>query len=245
LRSRGFDTQAQYDQTVAQLQSARARRARLQAVINQKSLRAPFDGVAGIPRVEVGQYVPAGTVATTFQDLKLMRVDFTVPEQMVAKLKLGQAVRVGVSENDLTLTGVVTGIDPRIDPQTRLASVRAELARNEEEPILPGQFLQVRVELPKEPSVVTVPQTAVISSLYGDFVYAVETDDKANPPRKVARQVFVKIGRREGGASEVLSGVKPGDVVIVSGQNKLQAGGAVVIDNSISVNVPANGRRRS
>jgi membrane fusion protein (multidrug efflux system) len=101
--------------------------------------------------------------------------------------------------------------------------------------VVPGQFLHVRINLPPEPNVVTVPQTAVIASLYGDYVYVVEQEEKNGEPRSVAKQVFVKVGRREGGVSEVLSGVQPGQKVVTSGQNKLQGGAAVKIDNSISV----------
>ena len=80
-----------------------------------------------------------------------------------------------------------------------------------------------------------MPQTAVVSSLYGDYVYVVEADAKDGESREVARQVFVKVGRRDGGVSEILSGVAPGQKVVASGQNKLQAGAAVKINNSIDV----------
>ena len=81
----------------------------------------------------------------------------------------------------------------------------------------------------------TVPQTAVVSSLYGDYVFVIETDAKDGENREVARQMFVKVGRREGGVSEILSGLAPGQKVVASGQNKLQSGTAVKINNSIDV----------
>jgi membrane fusion protein (multidrug efflux system) len=91
------------------------------------------------------------------------------------------------------------------------------------------------VNLPAEPDVITVPQTAVVASLYGDYVYVVEQEDKDGQARAVAKQVFVKVGRRQGDESEIVSGVRPGQKVVTSGQNKLQGGAAVKIDNSISV----------
>ncbi len=164
-----------------------------------------------------------------------MEVDFTVPEQMAGEIKLGQEVRVGVTEGDLPFKGRVTGKDPRVDPKTRLVSVQARIEDNKNEAILPGQFLHVEAILPEQPNVVTVPQTAVITSLYGDYVYTIEQEDKAGQQVQVARQVFVKAGRRRGGSFEILSGINPGQQVVASGQNKLQAGAAVKVDNSIDV----------
>ncbi|MDQ4136930.1 MAG: efflux RND transporter periplasmic adaptor subunit [Pseudomonadota bacterium] len=235
LRTRGYGTDVAYDQAVAQLAAARSRIARLEAQIEQKALKAPFAGVAGIARVDLGQYVQPGTVVATFQDLSSLKVDFTVPEQMAGEVKLGQPVRFGLTEGDWTLAGHITGIDPRVDPQTRLISVQAVISDNKEQRVLPGQFVRVRVELPAKPNVLTVPQTAVVPSLYGDYVYVIEAEEKDGATREVARQVFVKVGRREGGVSEVLSGVTAGQKVAVSGQNKLQAGSPVKINNSIDV----------
>lgn len=235
LRSRGFDTQVAYDQAEAQLATARSKLARLKAVIDQKALKAPFSGVAGIPRIDVGQYLQPGTVVATFQNIQKMKVDFTIPEQLVGKVRIGQEVSFGLSESELDKSGKITGIDPRVDPQTRLVPVQAVLDDNSDRSIVPGQFLHVRINLPPEPNVVTLPQTAVVASLYGDYVYVVEQEDKNGEARSVAKQVFVKVGRREGGVSEILSGVQPGQKVVTSGQNKLQGGAAVKIDNSISV----------
>jgi membrane fusion protein (multidrug efflux system) len=235
LASRGFAAEATFDQTEAQLATARAQEARVRAVIDQKALKAPFSGVIGIPRIDVGQYVQPGTVVASFQDLQSMKVDFTVPEQAAGEIKLGQEVRLGVTETDLPFTGRVIGKDPRVDPKTRLVLVQAVVADNKDGAILPGQFLHVEVVLPPQPNVLTVPQTAVITSLYGDYVYTVETEEKDGQQVQVAKQVFVKAGRRRGGSLEILSGIEPGQQVVASGQNKLQAGATVKIDNTIDV----------
>jgi membrane fusion protein (multidrug efflux system) len=235
LSARGFGTEANFEQASAVLAAARSRLARLQATIEQKALKAPFSGVIGIPRIDVGQYLQPGSVIASFQDLDSMKVDFTVPEQRADEVKLGQEVRVGTTDADLPFKGHVTGKDPRVDPKTRLVSVQALIEDNKNRSILPGQFLHVDVILPSEPNVVTVPQTAVITSLYGDYVYTIEQEEKAGNQVQVARQVFVKAGRRRGGAIEILSGITPGQQVVASGQNKLQAGATVKIDNSIDV----------
>jgi len=235
LSSRGYGTEANFDQASALLAAARSRLARLQATIEQKALKAPFSGVIGIPRIDIGQYLQPGTVIASFQDLSSMKVDFTVPEQAADEIKLGQEVRVGVAPADLPFKGKVTGKDPRVDPKTRLVSVQALIEENRDGTILPGQFLHVEAILPPEPDVITVPQTAVITSLYGDYVYTIEQEEKAGQPVQVVKQVFVKTGRRRGGSLEILSGIAPGQQVAASGQNKLQAGATVKIDNSIDV----------
>jgi membrane fusion protein (multidrug efflux system) len=235
LASRGYAAEATFEQDQAQLATARAQETRVKAVIEQKALKAPFTGVVGIPQVDVGQYVQPGTVVATFQNLQSMKVDFTVPEQMADQVKLGQEVRVGTSDKDLPFKGKITGKDPRVDPKTRLVPVQALIEDNKDGAILPGQFLHVEVILPEQPNVMTVPQTAVITSLYGDYVYTIEQAEKAGNQMQVAQQVFVKTGRRRGGAIEILSGIEPGQQVVASGQNKLQAGATVKIDNTIDV----------
>jgi membrane fusion protein (multidrug efflux system) len=229
LRASGFDSAASYDEAEAALSQARSKLARTQAIIDQKALKAPFAGTIGIARIDPGQYVQAGTVVATLQNLDAMRVDFTVPEQMADRVKIGQPVRFGVTEGDLPYAGKIIGIDPRVDPQTRLIAVQALIDSNRD--LLPGQFVHVRVELPAEQNVVTVPQTAVVTSLYGDYAFVIEKDGEA----QIARQVFVKPGRRNGSELEIASGLRPGQTVVVSGQNKLQGGASVKIDNSVDL----------
>jgi len=235
LAARGIAAEATFEQNEASLATARAQEAKTKAVIDQKALKAPFSGVAGIPRIDVGQYVQPGTVVASFQDLSSMKVDFTVPEQRAAEIKLGQEVRVGTTEGNLPFKGRVVGKDPRVDPATRLVSVQAVVDDNKDGAILPGQFLHVEVILPEQPNVMTVPQTAVIASLYGDYVYTIDQEERAGQQVQVVKQVFVKTGRRRGGALEIVSGINPGQQVVASGQNKLQAGATVKVDNTIDV----------
>lgn len=235
LSARGYGTEANFDQASAVLAAARSRLARLQAMIEQKALKAPFSGVIGIPRIDIGQYLQPGTVIASFQDLDSMKVDFTVPEQAAGNIKLGQEVKLGMTETNLPFTGKVTGKDPRVDPKTRLVSVQALVEDNKDGAILPGQFLHVEAILPPEPNVITVPQTAVITSLYGDYVFTIETEERNGEKVDVVKQVFVKAGRRRGGSLEIVSGLTSGQRVVASGQNKLQAGATVKIDNTIDV----------
>lgn len=172
LKDRGVGSQVTLDVARATATASEAQVKKLQAVLDQKQLRAPFSGTVGIPRVDLGQYIAPGTTVATLQDLETMRVDFSVPEQQLNLLKIGQPLQLGSADSDLPFKGVIRGIDPKIDPLTRLVAVRAEVA-NPEGKLSPGQFVQVRVELPAEDGVLALPQTALVTSLYGDYVYVV------------------------------------------------------------------------
>jgi membrane fusion protein (multidrug efflux system) len=237
LRKSGYDSEAAFDKVTADLDAALSKLARTKAAIELKSLEAPFSGTIGIPRIEVGEYVAAGTVVATLQDLDHIAVDFSVPEQFIAQVTMGQPVRCGFEEDKLGIAGKITGIDPRGDPQTRLVNVRADITDNGGNEIIPGRFLHVRINLPDEPGVIAVPQTSVVTSLYGDYVYKVVPDDRegADEGAKMLRQAFVKTGRREAQDIEILDGLAEGDVIVTAGQNKLQPGASVKVDNSVDI----------
>ncbi len=232
LKRSGFDSQAALDKVTGDLDAARSKLARTRAAIEQKSLKAPFTGTIGIPRIDLGQYVSAGTVVATLQDLDNMSVDFAVPEQFITKVSIDQNVQLGFTENRMDLSGKIIGIDPRGDPQTRLVNVRASITAQDVEKIIPGRFLHVRVELPKEDGVIAVPQTAVVTSLYGDYAYKV-VDGEGDALK--LQQVFVQTGRREGRLIEITGGLASGDTIVTSGQNKLQPGGTVTVDNAMDI----------
>jgi membrane fusion protein (multidrug efflux system) len=159
---------------------------KLQAVLEQKQLTAPFGGTVGIPKIDIGQYLAPGTAVVTLQDLDTMRVDFSVPEQQLPLLEIGQTVRLGLGGGDMPFAGAIRGIDPKIDATSRLVNIRAEVA-NPDGKLTPGQFVQVRVELPEEQNVLTLPQTALTTSLYGDYIFVVQPAKAANAPVQTAK----------------------------------------------------------
>ena len=185
LQKRGVGSEVTVEGARAAAENSALQVAKLQAVLDQRQLRAPFGGTIGIPQIEAGQYLAPGTVVATLQDLSTLRADFVVPEQELALIKIGQPVRFGLSENDLPFTGSITGIEPRVDPTTRLVSVRAEVS-NPDGTLSPGQFVQVRVELPPEDGVLAIMQTALVTSLYGDYVYVVRPAEQAAPAEGAA-----------------------------------------------------------
>jgi membrane fusion protein (multidrug efflux system) len=172
LRKTGVNSAANLQDMESTLASSRSALAKIQAVLDQKAIEAPFAGTVGIPRVDVGEYVQPGTVIATLQRLDTMRVDFTVPEQLLGEIRMGQAATFGLTEESFPYQGEIVGIDPKIDSKTRLVAVRAEV-KNSDGNLRPGQFARVRVELPADEDVIALPQTAVVTSLYGDYVYVV------------------------------------------------------------------------
>ncbi len=247
LRTRGVGAVSDVDTNAATASAKKAAVAKMQAVLDQKRVAAPFSGVIGIAKVDIGQYLTPGTVIATLQNTDTMRIDFTVPEQSLPSVELGQTVRVGPNSGNLGFVGKIVGIDPKIDESTRLVSIRAEV-ENPDQKLTPGQFVQVRIELPEEKDVISLSQTVVVTSLYGDYVYVVRpaeqqeaTDAKTQTAEKLlAQQVFVKLGRRYGGLIEITDGLKASDIVITAGQNRLSPGMPVTIDNTINPATPAD-----
>lgn len=240
LKARGVSATTDVDQAVASATSSRAEVAKLTAIMNQKSLEAPFAGIVGIPQIDVGEYVVPGTVYATLQDLDTMRVDFSVPEQEVRLIQMGLPVTASTEVGTTELTGRINAIEPKIDPNTRLVTVRAEVD-NTGNALNPGQFLRVRVELPEESGVIALPQTVVSSNLYGDSVFVVHSEGEGEALKKTVQQVFVKVGRRSRDLIEITSGLNAGDVVVSAGQNRLSGGAPVRIDNTVNpatANVP-------
>ena len=257
LQSRGVSAVNTVETAEATATEARSQVARLTSIMDQKALEAPFAGVVGIPAVEVGQYVEPGTIFATLQDLDTMRVDFSIPEQQVRTIGIGMPVTIAAEAGGATFSGAITGIEPKIDPNSRLVTIRAAVA-NTDGKLNPGQFVRVRVELPEETGVIALPQTALSSNLYGDSVYVVREAAPAAPaegappdaaagaaeadtgPQLTVEQVFVTVGRRAFGMVEIIEGVEVGDQVVIAGQNRLSGGSRVIIDNSVTPDVAAN-----
>src|SRR5712691_9194009 len=241
LASRQFGPQATVDQAQSAFDQASAGIAKTQAIISQKLVRAPFDGELGVRKVEVGQYLTAGTQIVSLTDLSVLYANFTVTEKDSAQLKVGQTVRVVVDAYPgRNFEGKITAIEPQISADTRNIRVQATIA-NPEHILKPGMFTTTTVVLPDKPAVVTVPETAVDYTLYGDSIFLV-TEKKADDGKTslTAVRTFVRTGNRIGGRAEILSGLKAGDRVVAVGQLKLQSGAAVAISTDGPPPVPAS-----
>jgi multidrug efflux system membrane fusion protein len=230
LAARQFGPQATVDQAQAAFDQANAGIAKTEAIISQKLVRAPFDGVLGVRHVEVGQFLTAGTQIISLTDLSTLFANFTVTEKDSGKLAVGQVVRVEVDAYPgKTFDGKITTIEPQIATDTRNIRVQATI-QNQEGILKPGMFATTTVVLPEKPAVVTVPETAVDYTLYGDSVYLIK-EKKADDGKTslTAERTFVRTGDRINGRAVITQGVKSGDKVVAVGQLKLQSGAAVEI----------------
>ncbi len=223
--------QSTVDQNQSQLDQANAGIAKTKALIAQKLIRAPFAGRLGLRQVEVGQYVSAGMAMVSLTDLARLYVNFTLPEQDAALLAPGETVEIGVDAYPTQrFAAAIETIEPQVGADTRTIKVQAVMD-NPDGRLLPGMFATARVVLPPQADVLTVPETAVENTLYGDSVYVLRASgsDAAGKPAYKAERVPVKTGERVNGRVAILSGLQPGDEVVALGQNKVVFDGAPVV----------------
>lgn len=232
--------QAQVDNDAADLKSKKAQVAQQAALVDKKTIRAPFAGRVGISSVNPGQYLNAGDKIVTLQQIDPIHVDFNLPQSQLAAISVGQKVAIqtdGTAEQ--RFNGTVNAISPKVDTSTRNVQVQALIA-NPSRKLLPGMFANASLDTGKELSYLTLPQTAVTYNAYGSTVFVVQAagkDASAAAGALVVKQVFVTTGPTRGDQVAVLSGISAGDQVVTSGQVKLKNGSSVSVDNSVQ---PAN-----
>ena len=235
-------SQAIVDNDEANLRNARAQVAVQKAILDKKTLRAPFDGKLGLRQVDLGQFLSAGTEIATLQSLDPIFIDFLLPQQAVAQITVGEKVRAKVDAfPGRTFEGKITAINPKIDTGSRNVQVRATVS-NADQKLLPGMFATVELDTGTAQRLVTLPQTAVSYNPYGSLVYIVDEKGQGpdGKPQLVARQVFVTTGATRGDQVAILKGVSEGDTVVTSGQIKLRNGVPIVVNNSaVPTNNPA------
>ena len=219
-------SKSDYDEARAMLDSAEAQVAAQQALIEKKHIRAPFDGQLGISRVDLGEYLTPGAPIVPLEKLDPIYADFALPERELARVEAGQQIEIRVQAYpDESFDGTISAIDPGIQVGSRSFRVRAQL-NNPQKRLRPGMFADVRVILPQEASVITVPDTAISYAPYGDSVFVIaEQDGKTSVSRR-----RIETGKTRDGRVEVRSGLEEGERVVSAGHNKLRNGQAVVID---------------
>jgi membrane fusion protein (multidrug efflux system) len=234
LRSQAV-SQAVVDTDNFNLQNARAQVAEQRAVVAKKTLRAPFAGHLGIRAVDLGQYLTSGTAVVTLQALDPLFLDFSVPQQALSQVTVGQTIAAKVDTfPDRTFQGKIIAVNPAVDTDSRNVQMRASLP-NPDHRLLPGMFATIQIASGAPEPHITLPQTAITYNPYGSTVYLVETAEASagGPATLTARQSFVTTGATRGDQVAVLTGVKPGDVVVSAGQIKLHNGSLVVVNNTV------------
>ncbi|MBY0511310.1 MAG: efflux RND transporter periplasmic adaptor subunit [Rhodospirillaceae bacterium] len=241
LRNSQHVSQATLDTNEANLKNARALVAQQQAMIEKKTLRAPLSGHLGLRAVDKGQYLNAGTTIVTLQALDPIFIDFFLPQQDLDRIKTGQGVAARIDTYPgRDFPGEIIAINPKVDAANRNVQVRASF-KNADHKLFPGMYATVKVAAGDINRYITLPQTSVVYSPYGDAVYIVDkkTNDKGEE-QLVARYSFVTLGETRGDIVAVLSGVKEGETVVTAGQIKLRNGAPVKIDNTVQPSMDAS-----
>ena len=217
------------------LKNDEAQVAQQQALVDYKSIKAPFSGRLGIRQVDLGQFLAAGTTVVTLQQLDPIYVDFFLPEQALAQIKVGQHVAAKIDAYPgHAFDGAISAINSLVDIATRNVQIRATF-NNPDRRLLPGMFATVEIDVGSAQRLVTLPQTAIAYNSYGNIVFLVEEKgtDAAGKPRLVARQTFVTTGETRGDQVSILNGVKEGDTVVTAGQMKLRNDTPLMVNNAV------------
>lgn len=222
LFARKFVSQSARDEAASKLEVARAGRALAEARFERTRIRAPFDGVLGIRKVSVGDYIKEGEVLVNIEDIGTLKVDFRLPETYLQRIRPGQTLE--VSSDALPgerFAATVDAIDPLVDAQGRAVAMRARLP-NADGRLRPGMFARVRLILQERPNVTVVPEEALVPAPGNvQFLYRVDGN--------TARRVDVRTGSRRDTVVEVVEGVVPGDLVVTAGHLKLRDGAPVKV----------------
>ncbi len=236
LRADNTVSQSDLDQAEATLKQDQADADAIRAAIGKKTLRAPFDGRLGIRMVNLGEYLDTGKPVVSLQSLSPVYVNFSMPQQELARLQTGMRVRVTTDTYPgRQFEGTLSAINPDLDAQTRSVGLQATFG-NAEQLLRPGMFARVEVLLPEEQPVLVIPATAVLSAPYGDSVYVIESKmgKDSGKPELAVRQQFIRTGRAQGDFVSVESGLKPGERIVSAGIFKLRNGMSVIENNELS-----------
>ncbi len=234
LSAQGVISKSDYDKSSADQRQTEANVAELKATIERKTVRAPFSGVLGIRKVNLGQYLAAGAPIVPLQSLDPIYVNFGIPQQDALQVKDGRTLRITSDElKGQLFQGRVTALDSVIDENTRNVQVQATLP-NSQHKLRPGMFVQVDLNLGTSSSVIELPASAISYAPYGDSVFIVtDMKGKNGESYRGVRQQFVKVGGSRGDQVAITSGLNPGDEVVTSGVFKLRNGAAVQINNKV------------
>lgn len=240
--------QAAYNQLLANIES-------LKAQISRRQIYAPFDGVAGIVNVNVGQFINAGTEIVRVEDQSVMKIRFTLPQTDLAKIAVGQDVSAEIDAlAGQRIVAKISAIDPAVDRATGLINLEATVSEGAEK-LLSGMFARLTVALPTQAEQIVVPQIAVTYTMYGETVYVLQPlsdEDKKlvgmmaerNPTIKLentfrVKQVEVKTLERNGIHAHLGKGVKVGDRIVTGGFQRLSNNALVSVSEQEAVGVTA------
>lgn len=235
LRPAKAISQSDLDNAVAQFKQAGAQVDNIRAIIAKKTIRAPFAGRLGIRQINLGQVINEGQAIVSLQSLNPILVNFLLPQHRLAQLQPALTVRITADAlPGRVITGNIIATNPDVDAATRNIRVQAQVD-NPQEQLRPGMYVNVAVVLPTPNEVLAIPATSVLHAPYSDSVFVVEEQgEDQDPPGKVVRQQFVRLGEKRGDFVAVTSGLNRNEVVVSTGVFKLRNGQSVVVDNKLA-----------
>jgi membrane fusion protein (multidrug efflux system) len=208
-------SQEDYDVSLNELNIAKAEAALIEAQIDKTEIRAPFSGIIGLKNVSEGSYVTSSTVIANLQNVRPVKIDFSIPEKYAGVVKIGDEIKFKISGNTQSYLGKVYAIEPKIDPVTRTLKIRAMYA-NTDGRVLPGSFADIELILSEIENALLVPTQAIVPELKGQKVFLYK-DGKA-----VSRTV--ETGVRTDVRIQLTNGISANDTVITSGILQLKPG---------------------
>ena len=216
LAKKGYVSKEDFDNTASLLASKKAAVAASQQALNDTILKAPFSGYLGAKTINTGEYVQSAQKLLQIVNLDNLKVIYNIPEADLPKLSLGEKIGLTSSEYPGKLfIASVSFIAPEVDSTTGTVEVHA-LYDNKDHLLEPGEFVSVKQPLAKPERQILIPDSAIVQSLDGSFIFIVK-DNKA------VKQAVV-VGKQLAGSTEIKSGLTPDDLVVVQGQTLLQNG---------------------
>ena len=240
LFKKGSVSQGKVDDAEAELLTLQGQIESYQATISRREIRAPFDGIAGLRNVYMGEYLKTGTEVVRLEDVSRMRIRFTVAQNDLNKIHIGQAMNIFVdAEPDTAFTGTISAIEPAVNFQSGVIQVQADIP-NTAQKLRSGMFAKANIILPTLQKQIIISETAINYTLYGETVYLLkEQQGKDGKTFLQAEQQIVTLGKNKDGAVHVLEGLSEGDVIVTSGQVRLSNGAHVKIIESDILSKPA------
>jgi len=226
-------SQSDYDTSEATFRQTQATVDQYRALIARKTLRAAFDGIVGIRQANLGQYLNTGDPVVTLQSFDPIYVNFSLPQQDLSKLAVGQTVELHADAFEKEpFTGKINAINSLVDQATRNVQIQATLS-NPDAKLRPGMFVKVSVLMNESKPVIAIPATAIHYAPYGDSIFIVSDmkDPQSGKSYKGVREQFVKVGQTRGDLVAIESGLKPGEEVATSGVFRLRNAAPIVVNN--------------
>ena len=228
-------SQSQHDKDIATFNQAQADVDNIKAIIEKKTIRAPFAGKLGIRLVNLGQILNEGDPVVSLQALDPIFINFYLPQQKLSQINKGYTVRLTTdSPLEETVEGQITAINLEVDARTRNVRVQATVP-NPSELLRPGMYANVSGVLPARAPVLSIPATAVLYAPYSDSVFIVqEQKNESGQPAYSIKQQFIRLGEKNGDFIAVVDGLETGQTVVSTGVFKLRNGQSVLVDNKLA-----------